>query len=101
MQVDAHKDAVDLFERYAKSGDNKDLRSFAAKHLPHLREHLKMAQGAAQRWSSQEVNTEGELAKNRRMGLARSRTRRCWLVSMEPRDTRVTLGPLPVGNVLS
>lgn len=44
MQVDAHKDAVDLFERYAKSGDNKDLQSFAAKHLPHLREHLKMAQ---------------------------------------------------------
>jgi putative membrane protein len=44
MQVDAHKDAVDLFDRYAKAGDNKDLQAFARKHLPHLREHLKMAQ---------------------------------------------------------
>jgi putative membrane protein len=44
MQVDAHKDAVDLFERYAKGGDNAELKSFAAKHLPHLKEHLTMAE---------------------------------------------------------
>ena len=44
MQVSAHKDAVSLFERYAKSGDNADLKTFAAKTLPHLRDHLKMAQ---------------------------------------------------------
>jgi len=44
MQVDAHKDAVDLFNRYAKGGDNAELKAFAAKHLPHLREHLAMAQ---------------------------------------------------------
>jgi putative membrane protein len=44
MQIDAHKDAVDLFSRYSKSGDNKDLRAFASKTLPHLKEHLRMAQ---------------------------------------------------------
>jgi putative membrane protein len=44
MQVSAHKDAVSLFERYAKEGDNTDLKAFAAKTLPHLQEHLKMAQ---------------------------------------------------------
>jgi putative membrane protein len=44
MQIDAHKDAVDLFDRYSKRGDNKDLKAFAAKHLPHLKDHLKMAQ---------------------------------------------------------
>jgi len=44
MQVSAHKDAVSLFERYAKEGDNADLKTFAAKTLPHLQEHLKMAQ---------------------------------------------------------
>jgi putative membrane protein len=44
MQVDAHKAAVDLFERYAKGGDNEDLKRFAAKHLPHLKEHLTMAE---------------------------------------------------------
>jgi putative membrane protein len=44
MQVAAHKDAVSLFERYSKEGDNVELKAFAAKHLPHLQEHLKMAQ---------------------------------------------------------
>jgi putative membrane protein len=42
-QQSAHKDAVSLFERYSKGGDNADLKSFAAKTLPHLQEHLKMA----------------------------------------------------------
>jgi putative membrane protein len=44
MQVAAHKDAVSLFERYAKSGDNADLKAFAAKTLPKLQMHLKMAE---------------------------------------------------------
>lgn len=45
MQVDAHKDAVNLFERYAKSGDHADLKSWAGKTLPALKHHLEMAQG--------------------------------------------------------
>src|ERR1700710_2032193 len=44
MQVDAHKDAVSLFERYAKGGDNADLKDWAGKTLPTLRHHLEMAQ---------------------------------------------------------
>jgi putative membrane protein len=44
MQVSAHKDAVSLFERYAKDGDNADLKDFAGKTLPKLKEHLTMAQ---------------------------------------------------------
>jgi len=44
MQVSAHKDAVSMFERYGKEGDNANLKAFANKHLPHLQEHLKMAQ---------------------------------------------------------
>ena len=45
MQVSAHKDAVDLFERYSKGGDNADLKDWAGKTLPALRHHLEMAQG--------------------------------------------------------
>lgn len=44
MQVDAHKDAVDLFERYAKGGDNNDLKNWAQNTLPALKHHLEMAQ---------------------------------------------------------
>ncbi len=47
-QEAAHKDAVSLFERYSKGGDNADLKAFAAKTLPHLQEHLKMAQALNQ-----------------------------------------------------
>jgi putative membrane protein len=44
-QVSAHKDAVSLFQRYAKGGDNASLKSWAGKTLPTLQDHLKMAEG--------------------------------------------------------
>ncbi|CCD86411.1 conserved protein of unknown function [Bradyrhizobium sp. ORS 285] len=44
MQVSAHKDAVSLFERYAKGGDNPELKAWAGKTLPALQHHLEMAQ---------------------------------------------------------
>jgi putative membrane protein len=43
-QVSAHKDAVSLFERYAKGGDNAELKSWAGKTIPALKHHLEMAQ---------------------------------------------------------
>jgi putative membrane protein len=43
-QVSAHKDAVSLFERYAKGGDNADVKDWAGKTLPALKHHLEMAQ---------------------------------------------------------
>lgn len=44
MQVSAHKDAVSLFERYAKGGENAGLKAWAGKTLPTLKHHLEMAQ---------------------------------------------------------
>jgi putative membrane protein len=44
MQVSAHKDAISLFQRYAKGGDNPKLKSWAGTTLPHLEHHLEMAQ---------------------------------------------------------
>jgi putative membrane protein len=44
-QVSGHKDAVSLFERYSKSGDNSKLKDWAGNTLPTLRHHLEMAQG--------------------------------------------------------
>lgn len=44
MQVSAHKDAVSLFERYAKGGDDAKLKDWAGKTLAHLQHHLEMAQ---------------------------------------------------------
>lgn len=43
-QVSAHKDAVSLFERYGKSGENPMLKAWALKTLPTLQRHLDMAQ---------------------------------------------------------
>lgn len=44
MQVSAHKDAVSLFERYARGGENAKLKDWAGKTLPALQHHLQMAQ---------------------------------------------------------
>jgi putative membrane protein len=43
MQVSAHKDAVSLFERYAKGSDDAKLKDWAGKTLPTLQHHLEMA----------------------------------------------------------
>jgi putative membrane protein len=44
MQLEAHQQAVSLFDSYAKNGDNPQLKQWAQKTLPHLKEHLSMAQ---------------------------------------------------------
>jgi len=42
-QVKDHEMAVSLFEKQSKDGSDKDLKTWAEKTLPHLRDHLKMA----------------------------------------------------------
>ena len=44
VQVSAHKDAVSLFERYAKGGEDPKLKDWAGKTLPTLQHHLAMAE---------------------------------------------------------
>src|SRR3954468_6692460 len=44
IQLKAHRDAVSLFEAYAKGGDNAELKGWAGQTLPHLKEHLSMAE---------------------------------------------------------
>ena len=43
-QVTAHKDAVSLYQRYSKGGDNDALKSMTTKTQPILEHHLTMAQ---------------------------------------------------------
>jgi putative membrane protein len=43
-QVKGHREAVAMFERYAKRGDNPDLKKWAADTLPTLRTHLQHAE---------------------------------------------------------
>jgi putative membrane protein len=44
IQVKAHGEAVALFEAYSKSGEDSELKTWAGKTLPHLKEHLSMAE---------------------------------------------------------
>ena len=44
MQVQAHEDAVNLFQSYSQQGDNAELRAWAGKTLPALQQHLQHAQ---------------------------------------------------------
>jgi putative membrane protein len=43
-QRSAHKDAVNLFERYAKGGDSAELKNWAGKTVPALKHHQEMAE---------------------------------------------------------
>jgi putative membrane protein len=40
LQVDAHQQAVDLFQTESQSGEDKNLKAWAKKTLPHLMDHL-------------------------------------------------------------
>ncbi|ABD06214.1 conserved hypothetical protein [Rhodopseudomonas palustris HaA2] len=44
QQVEAHNQAIALFERYAANGDNAELKEWAANTVPALKHHLQMAQ---------------------------------------------------------
>lgn len=43
MQIQAHEEAVTLFEAYSNSGNDLELQAWAAKNLPALKEHLEHA----------------------------------------------------------
>jgi putative membrane protein len=43
-QAQGHKQAVEMFQTYAKSGDNPDLKSWAEQTLPTLKTHLQHAE---------------------------------------------------------
>jgi putative membrane protein len=46
-QISGHKNTVDLYKRYAKGGDNADLKAFTEKILPIVEHHQKMAEDLA------------------------------------------------------
>jgi putative membrane protein len=47
-QIDAHEQAIQMFDGYARSGDNAELKAWAAEKVPVLRDHLQMAQALPQ-----------------------------------------------------
>jgi putative membrane protein len=47
MQLQAHQEAVALFEGFAANGNDDDLRAFAEETLPSLQGHLEMVQQMA------------------------------------------------------
>ena len=48
QQVEAHREAVALFEQYANGGDQPELKAWAGQTLPALKHHLEMAQQVAE-----------------------------------------------------
>ncbi|PHY94805.1 hypothetical protein CSR02_04310 [Acetobacter pomorum] len=47
-QISAHENALSLFQRYAKNGDNPALKKWAAETVPTLEEHLRLAKNLPQ-----------------------------------------------------
>jgi putative membrane protein len=52
MMVSDHKEDIAEFEKEAKSGKDADVKAFASKTLPTLKEHLSMAQDVEKRVAS-------------------------------------------------
>jgi predicted outer membrane protein/sporulation protein YlmC with PRC-barrel domain len=74
LQVTAHRNAIQLYQRYAQNGDDKDLKQFANVLLPTLRDHLQMAKklsgslppdrvGANQSQNGQQAGQDGQASQ--------------------------------------
>ncbi|PTE07022.1 DUF4142 domain-containing protein [Mesorhizobium helmanticense] len=58
MQRDAHSDAVNLFETYAKDGDNVQLKAFALETVPTLKMHQEMIEQIASTMGDKSASTK-------------------------------------------
>lgn len=63
-QVQGHRRAIKLYDDYAKSGDQPELKEFAQQTLPKLQEHLKDAQ-ALPRPTAPTVGSGGRASRQR------------------------------------
>ena len=61
-------DAVALFEREANEGKDPDLKAFASKSLPTLKEHLKMARKLAGMEEKEDEKGTGRSDKSKKDG---------------------------------
>jgi putative membrane protein len=59
MQVKAHQDAAKLFESYAKSGEDANLKKTVNEGLPHIKHHLQEAQTLQRSVQTAEVPAGG------------------------------------------
>jgi putative membrane protein len=53
MMVSKHKDGIDLFEKEWNKGKDEEIKSWANKNLPALKEHLKMAEDTRDKLTAQ------------------------------------------------
>jgi len=58
-QLVAHMDAVATFEAEAERGQDPDVKAWAARTLPHIKEHLAMIRPHAMRAEKEKPSTEG------------------------------------------
>ncbi|HUR56421.1 MAG TPA: DUF4142 domain-containing protein, partial [Opitutaceae bacterium] len=64
--IDQHEKDIKMFEKASNDAKDSDIRSFASKHVDHLREHLKQAEGlrAATMPTGRTTDTSGRATGN-------------------------------------
>lgn len=58
VAIDAHEDAVELFEDAAEDADDADIKAFASKHVPGLKKHLEMGRQLEDRLDGEDDRRE-------------------------------------------
>ncbi|MBI5263537.1 MAG: DUF4142 domain-containing protein [Bradyrhizobium sp.] len=84
QQVQAHQDAVKLFQDFANQGDDARLKQFAEQTLPKLKEHLRMAQGLTDNPQVAQGMTRDEGARDRGQTQGDAQTRQAIISQPAP-----------------
>ena len=90
LQAELHEDAISLFERYGVGGEHPDLKRFAFRHLPDLREH----------WQLRKIYAD-ELAVTRRAEPARGRDQPTGSSNLKPMLCSPSSAFLPYSSSIS
>jgi len=64
-QLVAHMEAVATFEAEAERGQDPEMKTLAARGLPHIKEHLKLIKPIAMRYETEKAGTEGAALQRR------------------------------------
>jgi putative membrane protein len=65
LQVEAHREAVELFQGFSRSGEEGELKSFASRTLPILEQHQEMAKDLQKASSGATGQSSGTTGKSK------------------------------------
>lgn len=95
MQLIGHREAIGLFEKYAKKGKDKQLQQYAEQTVPTLQEHLRLARQLRRSLNTERLAEANQTDDGRQPGGAASSDNREGRIVVQQHQPRITVHQQP------